>query len=170
MDYDRDSGRGLAERDEETVTTPPVDISGAQATPTTGTGGGGATPNLPGAAAGGLAGGLVEGGGGGAGAVGATSSNPAGLASIASAVENVVNAVFPGIGTFLGQVITATFAWTDIIGPVIAFIAKGLMVATQLLKAMDWLVNPLNWVRIGAAIAGFICLGLGIAALTAAAA
>jgi hypothetical protein len=109
---------------------------------------------------------------GGAGGGTAPAAPSASVSSIAGAVEAELGAMSPGtgLGGFLGGLIsTPSTIWTDLISPVLALVPHVFAIATDLLKALEWLINPVSWVRIGAAIVGSVLLFLGIHQITAAA-
>lgn len=103
-------------------------------------------------------------GAGANGTAGAGGGNSA-VASIAAGVESALTAAIPGVpfGSWIGGLINSGVnVWTDLLSPVLAFVPLGILFFTNVLKMLEWIVNPTNWVRIGAAVLGFLLLGLGI--------
>jgi hypothetical protein len=130
----------------------------ATAAGASGTTAAGASPGTAGAAAGTTAGAA----GGGNTAVDA----------IATSVEAAMDAMIPGIplGTWFGGIIrSADNMWTDMISPMLSIVPAVLLFLTNALKMMEWVINPMNWVRVIAGIVGTVLLILGIRQVTAAA-
>lgn len=117
----------------------------------------------------------VKGGSGtaaGGGATGATTAQTsAELTSLTGGVEGALNAQSPGtgIGTQVASLLSLPGNVTDLITGAVALIPHVFAIATDVLKALEWLVNPASWMRICAALAGTVLLILGIRQVTAAA-
>ena len=108
-----------------------------------------------------------------AGAAAGTAATGAGAVDsvIADSVEAAMTAMVPGIplGTWFGGIIrSADNMWTDVISPLLSLVPAVLLFLTNALKMLEWIVNPMNWVRVIAAIVGTVLLILGIRQVTAA--
>jgi hypothetical protein len=137
----------------------------------------GQSPTLQAGATGGTTGGAVStdpaaaDAAGAAGAAGAGGGNAA-PSVIADSVEAAIGAMIPGVplGQWFGGIIrSADNMWTDLISPTLAIVPAVLLFLTNALKMMEWIINPMNWVRVIAAIVGTVLLILGIRQVTAAA-
>lgn len=105
-------------------------------------------------------------------APGATTGGTSPDSVIADSVESAVTMMVPGIplGSWLGGLLrSADNVWTDLISPALSLVPAILLFLTNALKMMEWIINPMNWVRVIAGIVGTVLLILGVRQITTAA-
>lgn len=100
-----------------------------------------------------------------------TEATNAALTTGAGGIEAALNAQAPGtdLGTSVKNLLGLGGNLADLLSGAVALIPHIFAIATDLLKALEWIVNPVSWVRVGAGIAGTLLLLLGLRQVTAAA-
>lgn len=153
------AGAGYARTILNNAGVPQTAVAGAAGT-TAATTAAGATPTA----------GASPGTAGAAAGTAASGGNPVDSV-IATSVAAALNAMVPGvpIGDWFGGIISsADNMWTDMISPMLSLVPAVLLFLTNALKMLEWIINPMNWVRVIAAIVGTVLLILGIRQVTAA--